>query len=236
MKLRRVGLSALITVALVAFLCAGLFAAEKAVEKGKLYLMKEREVLTARAGVPCIESQDNFCHLNYMCDEGQVARGIIMNMDDVSGKTIPTGVGVICSNPNELYRHTEEGAFGDDFGGKVYREPCDVGFYLAGVNFYTNDRQTISGMRSVCRRYWPVEQRDGMNTFGYGTEKMSVVCEPGQFVTGVKVSYWRKNTSDDKSVTGLYGVRFYCAEMREYIGLPDDDPDPRSKGKHGKKK
>ena len=97
-----------------------------------------------------------------------------------------------------------------------------------GANFSTNDEKTISGVQVVCRRYWPVEQREGINNFGGGLETEPKVCDDGEFVTGIKTDFWRK-INDNTIETGLYSLRFYCAQMREYRSLPDQDNDPRDK-------
>ena len=216
--------------AIIVFLLFALAAAAAttlmAVEKGQLYMMNERQTLTTRAGMPCLEDEGNYCHMNFQCKPGHVATGIVMNLDDPNGTPSPTGFGVVCANPNELYKKYEVGPFGENFAGKVYRDPCDVGFNLSGATFYTNDRQTVSGVKSVCRRYWPVEQREGISTFGGGVDSQPLFCEPGKFVTGIKASYWR-NTKDDANETGLYSLRFYCTEMREYLAVPKKERDPR---------
>lgn len=198
----------------------------QATDKGKLYLMSERKTLTQRAGIPCNEAENNFCHMNFHCPDGQVGAGMLLNMDDPQGTPIPTGFGLSCTDPNELYKKQDIGAVGDNFSGKIYREPCDVGFYLAGVKFSTNNRRTISGAQAVCRRYWPVEKREGINTFGTGTEAKPLMCEPGKFVTGFKTSYWRAGSDSDE--TGLYSIRLYCTEIREYLSTPKKKKDPRS--------
>ena len=215
--------AAVIVILAVSVLVAGTLIAA---ERGKLYLMTERQTLTQRAGIPCVEGQGNFCHVNYVCQEGHVAKGIIVQLDNIDGKPLPTGFGLTCADPNELYKTYEVGANGKNFSGKEYKEPCDVGFYLSGARFFTTDQKTITGVQSVCRRYWPVEERNGMNTFGFGSENLAAVCDAGKFVTGVKVSYSRSEEGGEMH-TGLYSLRFYCAEMREYLGLPDSKRDPR---------
>jgi hypothetical protein len=220
MSTRRFAAIMILALTMIAFLAGPIGSQEP--EKGKLYLMSERQTVTQRAGVPCIEENGNYCHRNFRCDEGHIARGILMNIDGQKG----AGFGVTCADPNEVYHNYDRGAFGDKFSGKVYREPCDVGFYLAGAKFFTNDQKTISGVRAVCRRYWPVEEREGINTYGGGHESIPLVCEPGKFVSGVKVSYFQ---DEETAETDLISIRFYCAEMRHYLGLPDKKKDPRSK-------
>lgn len=201
-------------------------------DKGKLYLMSERQTLTKRAGIPCPEGEEDFCFMNSRCKDGQIARGIVLNMEDIAGKSVPTGFGLECSNPNELYKKEEVGATGKEFSGKVYRDSCDAGFYLAGAKFYTNDRETISGVQSVCRRYWPIEERESINKFGNGFQELPVLCPSGKFVSGQKLSFWRGLDGQDIK-TNLYSVRFYCSEMREYRGKPKKEKDPREPRKHG---
>ena len=178
-----------------------------ATDKGKLYLLWDRQTLTQRAGVPCPEGEQNFCHRNFRCEKGNIARGIVLNMDDIEGKSVPTGFGVVCADPNELYKNYEVGAIGDSYSGKTYRDSCDLGFFLAGAKIYTSDRKAIGGVKAVCRRYWPVEEREGVNSFGGGLETVPLVCEPGKFVTGIKTSYWR-NVKDSVNDTGIYSLRF----------------------------
>ena len=219
-----------ISVVLVIFLfISGMVGASiYAAVKGELYLMIERQKLTKRAGIPCAVSDDSKCNRNFTCKNGDVARGIILNLKEEEGKTSPGGFGLVCANPNELYKTYDIGAIGENFEGKVFRELCDIGFYLAGANFSTNDEKTISGVQVVCRRYWPVEQREGVNNFGGGLEAEPTVCDDGEFVTGIKTDFWRK-INDNTIETGLYSLRFYCAQMREYRSLPDQDNDPRDK-------
>jgi hypothetical protein len=227
---------------LAAFAFAAIFAATAVVvnaagepAKGKLYLMTERATLTRGAGVPCEEGENNFCYRNFKCKKGHVARGIVMKIDDPTGEPNPTGFGVTCADPNELYKTYDVGLLGEDVAGSTYREPCDVGFFLSGSEFYTTDRKKITGVKARCRRYWPVEDRDGVNTFGHGSEKQPLVCPAGSFATGVKASYFRNLDGKSNADIGFYSLRFYCAEMREYLGLPHEDPDPRTKGDYGKR-
>jgi hypothetical protein len=221
---------AIVTV-LIAFAVSIVGGSLYAAKKGEFYLMEGRKVLTERAGIPCNENENSFCLRNSSCKPGHIARGMIMNIDDKNGAPTPAGFGLTCADPNELYKTYEVGSFGENFGGKVFRDICDAGFYLAGAHFYTNDRKSISGGRAVCRRYWPVEQRDGTNVYGAGLETKSLVCDPGQFVSGIKLSYWRTE-EDGEMETGIYSTRFYCAEMREYLGLPKKKKDPRDPKRH----
>lgn len=228
MNSKRLAIVLIFTLGTVLILAGAL----SAKNKGKLYLMPERQTLSHRAGIPCPESEEDLCHMNYRCKEGQISRGIVINMENVGGKSIPSGFGLECSNPNELYKKEEVGAFGKNFSGKAYRDSCDAGFYLAGAKFYTNDRKTIMGVQSVCRRYWPVEERDSINKFGDGFQTMPVLCEDGKFVTGLKLSFWR-GMDGSEIKTNLYSVRFYCTEIREYRGKPKKIKDPREPRKHG---
>jgi len=191
-------------------------------------LMTERQTLTKRAGIPCKVGDESSCNRNFTCKTGDVARGITLKIKDDDGKSSPGGFGLICANPNELYKTYEVGATGDNFQGKLFKEPCDLGFYLAGAKVFTNDKKNISGIQVVCRRYWPVEQREGVNNFGGGLEAMPVVCRDGDFVTGLKTDFWR-SIENNTLETGVYSIRFYCAQMREYRSLPDDQKDPRAR-------
>ena len=227
MKDKRKPLIMIFILLFIGMMFAASWAAEKL--KGKLYLVEQQQTLTRRAGIPCMERPGDYCHLNYRCQPGQVARGLVMNLDASKGDSQPTGFGLICSDPNELYKSEEIGAFGENFSGNVYRDPCDVGFFLVGAEFYTTDRKTISGIKTICRRYWPVEERKGTSTFGYGDEMAPIACRSGKFVNGVKVSHWRKRTEGQPDETGLYSVMFYCAEMREHLKEPDKKKDPRDR-------
>ncbi len=195
--------------------------------RGMLYLKSKFATLTPRAGTPCLTGEGAFCNQNYKCPPGHVARGIIVNVDTHDDKEALAGVGLTCADPNEVYKTSEIGAYGDAFGGRVYKERCGAGFFLAGVTGYTDDRRNVGGVSRICRRYWPVEQSKGKNIFGSGELKEDFTCKDGEFVTGVKVSYHKGAKDDGSPDTILRNVRFYCSEMRHWIGEPKDDPDPR---------
>lgn len=225
MKKGNILILAAVVTAMIVLAAGALWAAEEP-KKGEFYMMNQRTTLTNRAGVPCPESSTDFCGRNFSCNKGDVARGIILNMVDDNGVAKPSGFGLTCASPNELYKTYQTGAIGKNYQGKVYKDTCDAGFFLVGTKFYTDDREQIGGVKAVCRRYWPVEQRESANTFGQGIETVPIVCEDGQFVTGIKVDYWRTQ-EDGPTETGLYSLRYYCTHMRHYKGLPEDKKDPR---------
>jgi hypothetical protein len=199
---------------------------------GRLYLVTRQATISSRAGIPCVpgregENVSEFCDQVYECPEGQVARGVLMDVDDVDGQSVLNGIGVMCREPNEIYQSREVGAFGESHSGKTYRDPCDIGFNLVGVNALTTDQRNVSGLSKVCRRYWPVEQRNGPNSFGSGAHSEYVGCAEGNFVTGLKVSYLQEKKADGSLTRYLRNFRFFCAEMRHWVSEPDDVRDPR---------
>ncbi len=195
--------------------------------RGMLYLKSKVATLSPRIGTPCLKGEGAFCNQNYECPAGQVARGLIVNVDVHEEKPSLAGFGLTCAEPNEVFKTTEVGAFGDAFGGKVYKERCSAGFYLSGVTAYTDDRRNVGGVSRICRRYWPVEEKKGGNVFGSGELSEPFGCKEGEFVTGVKASFHRVQKDDGSPDTVLRNFRFYCSEMRHWVGTPEERPDPR---------
>lgn len=216
-------------VALVALAAAGT-ALSKSV-RGQLYMFTKSTTLSARVGTPCQADEDTaeraYCDKTFHCKDGQVARGMTYNVSVVDGVGTLTGVGLVCTEPNELLLTEQIGAVGAEFGGEAIRDACDTGFFLTGMTAATTDRRNVTGVRRQCRRYWPVAEQQGANEYGSGVLREWTGCPDGRFVTGMKVSYFQNADGSGVDQTIIRNLRFYCSEMRHWIGEPEDLRDPR---------
>lgn len=210
------------------------FAASVAIaesQRGKIYMFTKSTTMSARAGTPCLQDKEtaeqSYCDRSFHCPDGQVARALIENVEVIDGVGSINGVGLACVDPNEVYLSEDVGAFGQDFGGEVFRDSCDTGYFLTGAYTYSSDRRNVTGIRRHCRRYWPVAEQQGANLYGSGRLEEWVGCPDGRFVTGLKVSYYQDSDTQDGSQTILRNFRFYCSEMRHWIAEPEDARDPR---------
>lgn len=222
-------LTAFVLVILVIALATAAYSASM---KGRLYVVTKQTTLSNRAGLACEQGKqgdniDEFCDQTFLCPEGHVAKGLIADVGIVNGEPVLNGIGIQCREPNEIYQSKEVGPFGESHSGKVYRDACDTGFNLAGLTVSTKDQRNITGVSKVCRRYWPVEERQGPNTYGSGPHKEYIGCEDGNFVTGLKASYVQERHEGEEPKMYLTNFRFFCAEMRHWISEPEDGRDPR---------
>ncbi|MBZ0272590.1 hypothetical protein K8I61_11180 [bacterium] len=242
----------------IALAIGGLFVALAAVAfaesmRGQLYLVTKQATLSYRAGAPCLPGKEGdgveeFCDRNHLCPDGQVANSLIAHVDTQDGKTALMGLGLACRDPNEIYSNERVGMNVTSETGRTYVDSCDTGFFLAGAEAYTEDRQNVTGIRAICRRYWPVETNASANIYGEGTQSEAITCGEGQFAIGLKTSHIVPAPEDKSRLAEAMAAadeptaepappalehpvfrnfRFFCAEMRHWIGNPEDVRDPR---------
>jgi Vitelline membrane outer layer protein I (VOMI) len=216
----RMSRSRISLVALVCVLLAGSLA--YAGLKGKLYVKPTEALLTERSGQPCRSDNDRFCERNYQCPTGEVAHALLYNIKEEAGKKRLAGLSLVCSDPNLFTDPSFVGAGGDAFSGEVINDYCPVGYLVAGAEFYTSDRQNLTGARRICRRYEPADERKGPNLYGEGFDSMINDCNDRHWVTGIKVSFERATGEDGKIDTSIVNARFYCNEIRHYLIEPSD--------------
>ncbi|MDP8224869.1 MAG: hypothetical protein P9L99_16030 [Candidatus Lernaella stagnicola] len=188
--------------------------------KGKLYVKTTEMLLTERSGNVCRAETDNYCERNYNCPIGTVAHAVIYNIKEDDGEKMLAGLSLVCSDPNAFSNPTFVGAGGDKFAGEVINDYCPVGYMLSGSDFYTSDRIHLTGVRRVCRRYQPFDERRGPNLYGKGFDSMANVCPEGHWVTGAKVSFERVVPENGAVDSSLINVRYYCSEVRHFVIEP----------------
>jgi hypothetical protein len=187
---------------------------------GKLYVKRTDLVLTERSGPACRDAADTYCEHNYDCPPGLVAHGLVYNFkEDKSVKRL-AGLALVCSDPNGFANPEIVGPGGENFVGAVMNDYCPMGYLLAGAEYSTSDRHDITGVRRICRRYRPYEERRGPNMYGEGLDTMLNVCGDHHWVTGLKVSFTRNPAAAGPVDDEIISTRFYCAEVRDYIVEP----------------
>jgi hypothetical protein len=219
MRTRSKKLFFLLTVAVL--ISAGVVLAASLV--GKLYVKTTEVLLTERSGLPCTSAATNYCDRTYMCPLGQTAYALVYNLKEENGHKFLSGLGLVCSDPNALDQPETVGAGGDAFAGEVVKDYCPVGYMVAGAEFHTADQLNLTGARRVCRRYHPYDEHRGATLFGEGFDFSSNVCADHHWVTGVKMSFERKQTAAGRIDTRVLNARFYCGEMRQYLVEPERD-------------
>jgi len=193
---------------------------------GKLYVKTTEVLLTQRSGLVCQTEGNNYCERTYRCPAGSVAHALIYNLKEHQGQKRLAGISLVCSDPNAFSEPNYAGAAGDAFAGQVINDYCPVGYLLAGAEFYTDDRTSLTGAKRVCRRYQPRDERAGPNLYGEGFDRMINVCPADHWVTGLKISYERTTDEAGKVDSTLINARFYCSEVRHHLVEPDEEETP----------
>jgi hypothetical protein len=187
---------------------------------GKLYVKRTEVLLTDRAGVVCRDAADMYCERNYECPPGRVAHAMLYNFREEKGRKQLSGIALVCADPNAFSNPEYVGPAGAGYTGEVINDYCPVGYMLAGAKFATSDRHDMTGVRRVCRRYRPYEERIGPNLYGEGLDAMTAACPEKHWVTGVKVSFERKTDGSGKVDDTMINARFYCSEVRHWLVEP----------------
>ncbi|MHA1569646.1 MAG: hypothetical protein ACTSXZ_09250, partial [Alphaproteobacteria bacterium] len=190
---------------------------------GKLYVKTTEVLLTERSGLVCQTEENNYCERTFRCPEGKIGYALIYNIKEVEGKKELAGMSLVCSDPNAFDQPYIVGAAGDAFAGEEVKDYCPVGYMLAGAEFYTNNREKLSGAKRVCRRYNPPDERVGANLFGEGFDRMVNVCPDRHWVSGLKISFNREQDENGRVDSTLINARFYCSEIRHYLVEPDEE-------------